>query len=979
MHRSVPSLALLLIAGLIAGSGQLQQPDVTRLDPMLVRAVAKMEQLARTTLITEIPSLARSAGVYAGPAGPSDPWAEVIVRGYGTESAVQMAGGIVGSRLGEVVTARLPLSQVYRLADSPGVEFVEASTLMYPTLDTSVPEIGVDILHGGGYNLKGDSVLVAIYDSGIDFTHDDFRNSDGTTRIVAIWDQTDNSGSPPSGYVDGSEWTQAQIDAELITPGTVTQVDVTGHGTHVAGIAAGNGLATGGGQDSLRHVGVAPEADILVIKGGDDVFQSADVLDGVAYAFAKAASLGLPMVVNLSLGGHTGSHDGLSAYEQGLDAQVGTGQVIVIAAGNEGSMAVHGQTTVTSISPVNTIQFDITDYTPEVGADNDKVSFDIWYESSANVSVMVTAPGNTTYGPYGWSTALTVNDQSEGAVEIQSGSGGAGLDNRMILEVRDETVGQEPANGTWTLTFDLTIGSTATVDLWIYETSFGGTQRATVTGGTPDYAVAIPGTAIEPITVGSYVTKHSWTAFDALTYSYLGSDRTADYSTFSSWGPSRDGRTKPEITAPGQGIMSALSLDMFYPGDSWVDLDGVHRLSQGTSQAAPHVTGVVALMLQSDDTLTNAAIKGHLISSARSDGFTGSLPNPTWGHGKLDGKAAVDSASGGGDTTGPGITIGIHRNSVLTNYLDLYFFPDEPLTGPPDVDVEGTVVSMATISTSEGALYVGDFRIPTDGSYTITAVADDLFANQSTVTRTFSTVLVTNELGGHLLSSDGMVSVAVSPGSVDRDGYLVLTRLDEDAPHVVADAGPENVLRKPSASEAGFSPAYALLPENGTLRQAMRLEFAYNPADLRGTDPLALGIYRWDGGTWQPVESYVDVRRQRVEATVDRLGIYRLQASDAAAEIGQIRTALHPNYPNPFNGGTQVRFTLARPAEAELFVLNVRGQRVRTLVSGIQPAGGHVITWDGRGPSGQRLASGVYLLVLRVEGRVFTRKALLLQ
>ena len=112
---------------------------------------------------------------------------------------------------------------------------------------------------------------------------------------------------------------------------------------------------------------------------------------------------------------------------------------------------------------------------------------------------------------------------------------------------------------------------------------------------------------------------------------------------------------------------------------------------------------------------------------------------------------------------------------------------------------------------------------------------------------------------------------------------------------------------------------------------------------------------------------------------MERFGVYRLQSGEATGLPDLLRTALHPNYPNPFNGGTQVRFSLARPTDVELYVLNVRGQRVRTLLDGQRPAGDHVVTWDGRGGEGRRLASGVYLLVLKVDGKLFTRKALLLQ
>jgi subtilisin family serine protease len=971
----------LLVTGLLGGAGS-QQPEPNRLDLMLARAVARMEQLAAAGPVTDIPLLARSAGVTEGPAGPSDPWVEVIVRGTGAESAVRMAGGEIGSRLGPVMTARIPIDQVYRVSDSPGVQYVEASATMRPLLDTSLVDIGADQLHGGAYNLSGAGVLVAVYDSGIDFTHEDFQNTDGTTRIVAIWDQT-VSGTPPSGFGYGASWTESQINSELSSPtGAITQQDITGHGTHVAGIAVGNGQATGGGQPADRHVGVAPNADILIIKGGDGSFQSSRVLDGLSYANGVANSRGQPLVVNLSLGGHSGPHDGQSSYEIGIDNATGAGRVICVAAGNSGDDSVHEQVTLSGGNPTDTVLINVPAFTPETGADNDLVAMDIWYDTATDVGVTVQAPGGSIYGPWNFGDGLpsgTSVNQAEGSVLAANGAGGGGLDNRIILEIRDEIAAQAPAPGNWTVTFNLNSGTGATVDLWIYETAFGPTDLpGTVVGATADYSVASPGTADKPITVGGYVTKWQWTSAAGLV-GYVGTDRTGDYALFTSWGPTRDGRTKPEFAAPGQGIMSATSLDMTTaPASNTQDPDLVHHISQGTSQAAPHVTGTVALMLQTDATLTNDQIKGHLIASARTDAFTGAVPNNAWGNGKLDAKGAVDRIFTG-DLEAPDVTIGILRNSVLGDYLDLYFIASEALIGPPTVDVSGDAITLQQITTSEGIIYVGDYNLSASGSHTITAVAEDLFGNQATVTRTFSAALIASRTGGELSSADGLVHLTFGVGSIREDGYRIVTSMEGEAFQVVPLGSRSGVFRTAVDAEDGLSPPYVFLPEGERLDRPARLVFAFDPAQLDGVTADGLAVHRWENGRWVYLESYVDGRNGHVEATVDRLGIYRLQEADAATAFPAVRTALEPNYPNPFNGSTQVRFTLAQSSEVELFVLNVRGQRVRTLLNGMQSGGGHVVGWDGRGEAGGRLSSGVYLLVLRVNGRVFTRKALLLQ
>jgi len=468
-----------------------------------------------------------------------------------------MAGGQTGSSVGRIHTARVPLRALGALAVSDGIEWIEAAMVCLPALDTSMPATGADLVHGT-YGYKGNGVLIAIYDTGIDYTHEDFRNSDGSTRIKAIWDQTvsTGAGSSPTGYTYGREWSEADINAELVAspPGTVTEQDINGHGTHVTGISAGNGRATGNSIAAGRHVGMAPEADILVIKGGDDSFLSTKVQDGVAWAISKAAGSSQPIVINLSLGGHSGAHDGTSNYEQYLDSSLGTGKVIVAAAGDEGSDNIHDRTSLTA-AMTDVDSFSITvayDGAVEAGTGNDYAKLESWHNGSAAVSITVRAPdGTTTYGPVSQGGSLDL-DLASGHVTIQSTSSPVTVnsDHQAIIYIDDATAGQEPMAGDWWIIYELSSGTTATIDTWIYETS---SLDAEVTGGDASYSVGMPATAEDIITVGAFVTKWSWPAIDGQNWGYPGTDRTGDYASFSSHGPTRDGRTKPEITAPGQG------------------------------------------------------------------------------------------------------------------------------------------------------------------------------------------------------------------------------------------------------------------------------------------------------------------------------------------------------------------------------------------------------------------------------------------
>jgi len=320
------------------------------------------------------------------------------------------------------------------------------------------------------------------------------------------------------------------------------------------------------------------------------------------------------------------------------------------------------------------------------------------------------------------------------------------------------------------------------------------------------------------------------------------------------------------------------------------------------------------------------------------------------------------SAAATGDTVAPSFTVGIVRNSVLRNYLDLYFVPSETLPEKPEVDVNDVAVALKTIGTSERDVYVGDYKLSGSGNYTISVYGRDFAGNDTTVTREFAAQLISASDGGVLATAGGILQVSVPPRALGESEYVIGHRVEDGL-----------------LAEDGSFPAYALLPEGRTLMRNARLVLGYNSSELDGADPSRLGIYRWDGSGWVYVESYVDETRRLVEASVEKLGIYRLRLGKRGSGGIGVENGLEQNYPNPFNGTTRIRYSLARSTRVELFILNVRGQRVRTLADGVVGAGSHVVSWDGRNDGGRRVSSGVYLIMLRIGDRAFTRKALLVQ
>jgi subtilisin family serine protease len=199
-------------------------------------------------------------------------------------------------------------------------------------------------------------VLVGIVDSGIDYTHPDFRNTDGTSRIAWLWDQTISPeklseeaipAQPPKGYVIGAEYDNAKInealseDSQSAIYRRLPSRDLSGHGTHVAGIAAGNGRASDG-----DYAGVAPKSTLIVVKLAspeEDSFPStSELLQAVNYCVSKALSMRMPLALNLSFGNTYGSHAGTSLVERFFDDISNYWKTsIVIGMGNEGAAAGH--------------------------------------------------------------------------------------------------------------------------------------------------------------------------------------------------------------------------------------------------------------------------------------------------------------------------------------------------------------------------------------------------------------------------------------------------------------------------------------------------------------------------------------------------------------------------------------------------------------------------------------------------------------
>ncbi len=611
---------------------------------------------------------------------------ETILRFDGSLDAVRAQGAVVRSVMGNIATVDIPADKLAAIAALPGVVSIEASRKQTLRLDRSVPATRADTLRVGTppnwTGGTGQGVIVGVIDSGIDYQHADFKSGDGSTRIIAIWDQSDTgaSGLPPAGYSYGGVCTAAMINAALAGDAAAcTQKDTDDHGTHVAGIAAGNGMATGNGQIAYRMIGMAPSASLLVANSRGN----ARVLDAIAWMKATAAALGRPLVINMSFGSYYGARDGTSNYEQGMSNLAGPGVILVSSAGNEATAPIRAVGTITQGGSV-TVGLDIP-------ADETRAELEIWYPGGNAYGINVAGPGcavTATVNPGG---AQSVVETPCGAVQFSSTGPQPNNDDRQILVVIASTTAAPLVTGAWKITLVGTLVE-------------GGSQPFSIISGEdgrdPTFTDHIAPVTTEIVTdtasaqrviaVASYNTRDAWNSLNGPN-SDTSNGAVSDISNFSSRGPRRNCSNlakcppimKPEIAAPGAKIFSALTSDQEDPTEpSLIEADGVHHGQDGTSMATPHVTGAIALMLQQDPTMTPETVKQRLYSTVQTNAFSTNLPvfdpaspdnpanpNYTWGYGILDAAAAVKASQ---PSTGTAVDAIEFYNQSLDHYFVTY-------------------------------------------------------------------------------------------------------------------------------------------------------------------------------------------------------------------------------------------------------------------------------------------------------------------
>lgn len=620
------------------------------LDPKLRRLVAAQDDSDRLRAEVARGAAVMTAEIPAGqPVPPEAVEKRVLVRLVGAGPPAAMSDLQWIEIVEGIWSVGVPVARLTELADLPEVEFVEAGRQMSPSLETSVPETRADRVRNPpppAVGLDGTGVVVGIIDFGLDFTLDDFRNADGTTRVAFLWDQlltpAAGEGSPGRfGY--GVEYGRAAIDAALAVADPFARVrhaaDPGSHGTHVAGIAAGNGRAADAQFGAGRFVGVAPGATLIFVQpsaadANTTFTDSVHVTEAIAYVFEKAAELGLPCAINMSLGQNGGSHDGESLVERAIDRLLEQpGRAMVVAAGNEHIWRGHasgtfvaGQTRALGWKSGGGLPLPQGGALPPGAGDFTPNEMEVWFSSRDRVRVRLAEPGGevTAWVAAGETETHTFANGDQAFIDSERFTVLNG-DSRIFIEASPGGPDGRVATGTWRVELDPLEVREGRFDAWIERDA----RRSNNQFADQSFFVGADFDAV--MTLGTPATTRRGVA--VANYDHV----VQAPSSSSSRGTTRDGRRKPEVAAPGTDIVSCHARGG-RPGPQGVF--PVRLRMSGTSMAAPHVAGIAAMMLQRNPRLTAVQVAKILIAAAAPPAGVTPFDN-AWGFGKVNAEAAL--------------------------------------------------------------------------------------------------------------------------------------------------------------------------------------------------------------------------------------------------------------------------------------------------------------------------------------------------
>ncbi len=466
-----------------------------------------------------------------------------------------------------------------------------------------------------GLSLYGQGVLIGFVDTGIKYDHEVFLNLDGSTRILSIWDQTIFSGYPPTGFTFGTEYDKTAINKALLSSeplSVVPTTDTIGHGTMLAGIAAGNIM------NYHNFSGIAPKAEIIAVKLplakkynrkifgiGQNVicYQETNILLGIEYIKSVATQLKRPYIVCIGMGSSQGNHDGHNAtenYLNNLSTVPRTG--ICIAAGNEGNTRRHYHGNFTLKENTNKIEL-------RIGEMDKNFSMEIWQNATNRLMVEIISPK----GEKVKSIIPRLSECREYNFILETSK--IYINNIIVEQETGEQLilirFEDALSGIWIIQVVNMDSYISKFNAWLPAGDII-SENTFFLKSDPENTITSPATARNPVTV---------TAYDQFNNSIMAE---------SSRGFNTNGTVKPDVAAPG----FRLSCPTIYGTDTY-------GTATGTSAAAAHATGVSAMIMEwavlrgNYTTITGRDINGLLIRGAKRNNDS-DYPNPIWGYGRLD-------------------------------------------------------------------------------------------------------------------------------------------------------------------------------------------------------------------------------------------------------------------------------------------------------------------------------------------------------
>lgn len=508
--------------------------------------------------------------------GYSDGVWELIVRySRSIVKEVNELNGSIKELLGEYGLVRIPRENIDRLSEIEGVLFIEKPrSLQYELLYSKIisciePDANRD-------ENGGEGVYVAVIDSGIDYLHPDFIVN-GRTRLAVIYDE-----------VTGRVYSREDIDNAIAENDRSLIIDQSGHGTTVAGIAAGNN-------------GVAFKSDIIVVKlGEDNFFNTARLMEGVDFALRYAMENNRPIAINISIGNNYGAHDGTSLFETYIDyvTEIWKNNVIV-GAGNEADKRIHAMVNLNDRSEV--CEFSVGNY-------EESIAIQIWKRYWDDFYIGIETPSGERFVVPKDESIYEYKSLNETIYVYVGTATPYSYNSEMLIQIIPDNAYIK--SGIWQITFYPDNIKDGRIDLWISGRTVL-TGQTGFAGAVPETTLTIPSTSYRVITVGAY------------------NGRTFSYAPFSGRGNTKNLVTvKPDISAPGVDISSP------YPG-------GGYRLASGTSVATPFVTGAAAILMEwgivkgNDLFMYGERLKAKLIKDSIQNSGQNVWPNRLLGWGLL--------------------------------------------------------------------------------------------------------------------------------------------------------------------------------------------------------------------------------------------------------------------------------------------------------------------------------------------------------